>query len=117
MMATTQLTASGHPIEARYIIGAGVETVETLQGFYRPDPSRTLGAIADVRSALDAAAAPTWWTLFVDPVGLAACQGGKPGQKSGAPVVVSFGPTAGGLHLRVDSARAAVAFAARSLLQ
>lgn len=103
--------------EARYIIGAGVETVETLQGFYRPDPSRTLGAIAEVRSALDAAAAPTWWTLFVDPVGFAACQGGKPGAKSGAPVVVSFGPTAGGLHLRIDSARAALAFAARSLLQ
>ncbi len=101
--------------DARYTIAAGVETVDTLQAFYRPAQGRILSELPQVRAALAAHGEHAFFAFFADPLAVAACASGAPVAKSTSPVTVSLGAAPGGLRLRIEAARSALVLVGRLL--
>ncbi len=101
--------------ETRFTIGAGVETVDTLQALYRPDQTQTLAALPKVRDALAGHEERATFAMIVDPVAVAGCSAGAPAPRSLTPITASLAPVPHGLHVRIDTVPAAISVIGRLL--
>lgn len=99
------------PVDLRYVIAperyyaaAGMESLETLQLLYAPDPERQWSQKPRLRGAIERLSARAWLSLLIEPHGLNACLRGKPGGRFATPASLSVGPADGGAELRLELA-------------
>jgi hypothetical protein len=102
--------------DQRFLVAAGLETVDTLQLLHKPDPARSWAQKDTIQSAVTRLPSQVWLAAVVDPQATHACLLGKPGGSFAAPLALGVGPGAGKqVTVRLTVARPLLRFIAKEL--
>ena len=102
--------------EQRFLVTAGLETVDTLQLLHQPDLARSWSQKETIRSAVVSLPTQAWLAAVIDPQAAHACLLGKPGGSFAAPLTLAVGPSSGDhVIVRLAVARPLLRFLAKEL--
>ena len=102
--------------EQRFLVAAGLETIDTLQLLRAPDAARSWSQKDTIKSAVARLPPKVWLAVVVDPQATHACLLGNPGGSFAAPLALGVGPGVGTqVTARLTVARPLLRFLAKEL--